>query len=497
MQKLLHNFYWVPLLIIWVIIVWKYRQSLALKFRLFKGEVPAGKSVYLPLLAIMVMLFTFALVLPLSYDESFTFNSFTSEGFLASLTTYPVPNNHVFHSFLTNISWEVLGFTNSELAVRLPALCFTAFTLYFVFAKYLEGNIYSIVLFSALFLFSANIIEFAFQARGYSIQVFFGVASYFFACDPRSKKQAGFRERLNILLLLSALGMFTSPAYLYTAGTVCLIFVLVNFRELTQDWLFFLIACIFYGLTIVLLYTPIIVNQGIQVITSNQFVAPIAVTFDGVLAKIKELIKFLTLPYGLGWITVVLFIWNTVRQKAYYNILLLVVPFILMIVLKQLPFNRVFLPFGGILLVNAAMGVSGSNWFKNITTRSISLAHHLTALVIVSVTCVLSYLYFNDFHKKDDLLKAYNFKKVATAMKGRQKVYAKDINSNWDMLQILWAHIKLKGKEGPIELDKDLKEYNFKSSIILSCQPLPGLPIVDSTEEFEGKTLLIIDPLKK
>lgn len=495
MQKLLHNYYWIPVLLIWLVILLKYRQALAFKLSLYKGEARAGKAIYLPMLAIMIMLFTLGVVLPLSYDEAFTFNEFTYKGFWASLSTYPVPNNHVFHSFLTNISWEVLGFTHSELSVRLPALCFTAFTLYFVFAKYLEGNIFSIVLFSLLFLFSPNIIEFAFQARGYSIQIFCGLVSYYFACDVRGIKRVNFRERLNLLLLLSAVGMYTSPAYLYTAGSVCLIFLIVNFRELRKDFLFFSIMSVFYGLTIVLLYTPIIVTQGLHQLIANPNVAPVnEFNLDIELSKIKDLARFVTLPYGLGWITVILFLWNTSRQKAYYNLLLLLVPFILMFVLKQLPFNRVFLPIGAILLVNASMAISGSEWFKKITEARNSLTYHLTALCIILCTTCLSYIYFNDYHKKDDLLKAYNFKKIAKAVSGRQKVYTKDVLSSWDMLQILWAHMKLKSIEGTIELDKDIKEYDFKSSIIISSQPIPPFRIIDSTEEFEGKTLLIIDP---
>jgi hypothetical protein len=495
MQKLLLNFYWVPVLLILLVILLKYRQALAFKPGLFKKETGAGKAVYLPLLAIMAMLFTFALTLPLSYDESYTFNEFTYNGFWASISTYPIPNNHVFHSLLTNISWKILGFSRSELAIRLPALCFTAFTLYFVFAKYLEANIYSIVLFSLLFLFSPNIIEYAFQARGYSIQICCGVVSYYFAGDARGIKSFSFRERFNVVMLFSAAGMFTSPAYLYTAGTVCLIFLIVNFRQVRKDFLFFTLVSVFYGLTVVLLYTPIIVTQGLHKIINNPFVTPIDYfNFDFEISKIKELVKYVTLPNDLSWIVVILFLWNTVRQKAYYNLLLVFIPAILMFVLKQLPFNRVFLPIGAILLVNATMAISCSDWFKKITAARSSCAHHLTALLIVSGASILSYIYFNDVHIKDDLLKAYKFRKVASAISGHKKVYTKDLNSSWDLLQILWAHMKLKNIEGTIELEKDLKQYIFKSSLILSSQPLSDFRIIDSTEEFEGKTLLIIDP---
>ncbi|HEY8898565.1 MAG TPA: hypothetical protein VIM79_27240 [Niastella sp.] len=70
---------------------------------------------------------------------------------------------------------------------------------------------------------------------------------------------------------------------------------------------------------------------------------------------------------------IVLFVLNSIKQRAYYNLYILVMPVILMCILKQLPFYRVFLPIGGILLVNACMAVTGSKVFQKITAGSRSL----------------------------------------------------------------------------------------------------------------------------
>jgi len=102
----------------------------------YPGAEKRNKAVYWPLAAIIAMLVTFALTLPLSYDESFTFNEFTSKDILTSISNYPVPNNHVFHSILTNITWAIFSFTRSEMAVRLPALLFTALSLYFIYTRF-------------------------------------------------------------------------------------------------------------------------------------------------------------------------------------------------------------------------------------------------------------------------------------------------------------------------------------------------------------------------
>jgi hypothetical protein len=497
-QALLQKFYFIPVIIIWLIILVKCRHMLGFKPGLLKGAVRPGKHIFLPLLAILSVLLTLSIVLPFSYDESFTFTQFTYPGFQPALFNYPAPNNHVFHSLLTCITWRVFGFIQSELTVRLPALCFSAFTLYFIFTRYLEGNMYAVVLFGLLFLFSPNIIEFAFQARGYSIQIFCAVVSYFFAGDNKTIGNVSFRQRLNIILLISAIGMFTNPAYLYAASCIYLIFVTLNFREIKKDFIPFILINVFYGLTLLLLYTPIIASKGLQQITANPYItAPEGFSVGGqMLSHLKGLVNYLTLPYGLGWMVIILFIWNTIRQKSYYNLYFLVIPVILMFVLKQLPFYRIFLPIGAIILVNACMAVTGSKVFKKITAVPVSLKHLAPALLLLSAGCILSWFYFNNYHKKDDLSKAYSFKKIEPAISGHKIVYTKNITSDWDFYEILSAYLKIRGIDHPVEIEKDLKEYDFKSAIIVSTEPLPGLKVVDSTSEFEGEPLLVIDPNK-
>src|SRR5689334_1864619 len=205
-QHLLQKLYWIPVFIAWLFILLKYRSILGYKFKLLKLDNRPSKMLWLPLIAIMAVLITLALVLPFSYDESFTFTQFTYNGPQQALFNYPAPNNHVFHSLLTCITWFIFQWTHAEMAVRIPALFFSAYTLYFVFTRYLEGNLYAAIFFGMLYLFSPNIIEFAFQARGYSIQIFCGIASYYIATDKKTISNLPFFPRLNIILLLSVIG---------------------------------------------------------------------------------------------------------------------------------------------------------------------------------------------------------------------------------------------------------------------------------------------------
>ena len=499
-QDLLQRFYYIPAIIIWLIILIKYRQVLGFKFRALKSELRPGKVVFLPLLAIMVVLITFALVLPFSYDEAFTFTQFTYPGPQQSLFNYPAPNNHVFHSLLTCITWRIFGFTHSELSVRLPALFFSAFTLYFVFTRYLEGNMYAVLLFSILYLFSPNIVEFAFQARGYSIQIFCALASYFFVIDNKTTRNLTFFERLNIILLISVIGLFTNPAYLYTASCIYLMFVTIHYRAIKKEFISFALINVFYGITLLLLYTPIIASKGLHTITTNETVIPVNGFSDRLFAHLKFLVNFLTLPNPLAWVVIVLFIWNTIKQKLYYNVYLVVIPVILMCVFKQLPFGRVFLPIGAILLVNACMAITSSKGFIKITAAPPSLTLQLTAFLLIAASCVLSWFYFDNYHKKDNLATAYYYKKIRPVISGYDTVYTKNINisSDWDLHEILSASLKLKGKgiENAIDIDRDIKEYNFGSAIILSTERFADFKVVDSTADFDGDPVYILDPKK-
>ncbi|OQP45266.1 hypothetical protein A4H97_32630 [Niastella yeongjuensis] len=493
-QHLFQKLYWIPVFIAWLFILLKYRSILSYKFKLLKPANRSSKALLLPLMAILAALITLALVLPFSYDESFTFTQFTFPGPQQALFNYPAPNNHVFHSLLTCITWFIFQFTHSEIAVRIPALFFSAYILYFVFTRYLEGNLYAAVFFGILYLFSPNIIEFAFQARGYSIQIFCSLATYYFITDKKTISNLPFFARLNLVLLLTTIGLFTSPAYLYTAGGIYLMFVTLNIRDIKKEPFSFALINIFYGLTVVLLYTPIIASKGLHTIVANHWVGPVdGFTLKNVLEHLNNLVKFLTLPQQLGWIVIVLFVLNSIKQRAYYNMYILVIPVVLMFLLKQLPVYRVFLPIGCIMLINACMAVTGSKLFQRTTAIPLSFLQQAPAIVLIAVSSVLGYYYFDNYHPKDDLSHAYRFKKIQAVLPLHDKVYSNALGDSWAIWEILSASTKLRGIEWIREIEKDIKEYDLKSALILSTVPLENMKVIDSTTDADGRKILIME----
>ena len=67
-----------------------------------------------------------------------------------------------------------------------------------------------------------NLFGYSFQARGYSMQLFFSITSYYVASE--NSTSLNFKNKITILLAIITAGLFTSPAFLYTAIPVYLIF---------------------------------------------------------------------------------------------------------------------------------------------------------------------------------------------------------------------------------------------------------------------------------
>jgi hypothetical protein len=74
---------------------------------------------------------------PMGHDETYTFMVFASRGFRIAVTDYHLPNNHVFHTILVNLTYQLFG--DSPPVVRLPA--FLAGVL-IIPATYFVGKIY-------------------------------------------------------------------------------------------------------------------------------------------------------------------------------------------------------------------------------------------------------------------------------------------------------------------------------------------------------------------
>jgi hypothetical protein len=341
-----------------------------------------------------------ACTLPLSYDESFTLKYFTNRGFFHSLVNYPVTNNHVLHTLLTNIIYPLVPLSNS-ISLRLPAIIFAVFTL--ILAKNeLQDHPRSFFLFVLVLVFSFGFIEFNFQARSYSMQTFFALFSYILYT-----RSTYFIERWYLFILISVLGLYASPAYLYSAIPIGIMFVVKN-REIIKGSLKECSIPLAYGMfAIVTLYAPIILKSGSGVLLSNPTVRPLE--HVSIIEVIKHLIvSFNWFVFG-NWGIFVLIIFSllVVFKKNFILLLLIICPVVMMICLKQLPFPRIFLPVYIICVLYIVQNMPA------VALQKIIPANTYLMFLLLTIASFISLKIYRQSEQRGDIRTAFEMQRIA------------------------------------------------------------------------------------
>jgi hypothetical protein len=337
--------------------------------------------------------------LPLSYDESFTLKYFTNRGFFHSLTNYPAPNNHVLHTLLTTLTYPLLPIKNA-IALRLPAIFFTLLSLMLA-GKELRKQPGSFLIYCLLLAFSFGYIEYSFQARGYSLQVFFVTASYIlYNCSGH------FSERWFLFLLVTILGLYTSPAYLYIAIPVGLLFVFKNLKEIRSAFKNWIVSTL-YGIgLLILLYAPIILKSGYAVIVSNQTVSPLeTISLMDVFTHVVVIFNWFGLSHW-GILMLALFIGLAILRKNYLLLLLIFVPIVMMLLLKQLPFPRIFIPLYIITIIYSCQNLP-LILFQNFLNNA------YLSTSILTIASVVSLISYQQNKNRGDVNTAFEMKRLS------------------------------------------------------------------------------------
>ncbi len=236
----------------------------------------------LPLPLILLTLAALALRLaylnrPIYTDEAYTYLYFIRDGLADVLTDYREPNNHILQTILAWVSVTMGG--NHPAVMRLPALIAGVALVPAVYdaARRLYNERAALVA-AALVTVSIPLAEYAVSARGYSfIALFFALQV---SLAHTLKTQSSWRL-WTAYGLLAALGLYTVPIMLYPLGTVSLWLLVSIWAEntgrkrwtLTRDMGVTLGAA---AVLTVLLYTPIIANNGVGALTDNPFVQPLS-----------------------------------------------------------------------------------------------------------------------------------------------------------------------------------------------------------------------------
>lgn len=219
----------------------------------------------------------FAFSLPVSYDEAWTFINFSSKGILPSISYYPAPNNHILHSFLTNISFYFPF--NQTFNLRIPAILanLSAITLFFIgLSKEFDKRVAFVV--SLLFISLFPIIYYGYNSRGYSLVLFAFIVCFFSAIYII--KQAGFQNLSKYYFFFSSggvIGFYTMPSFLYPYfALVSFLFFFFLFKKDLINLKSFTLYVLATTIFVLLLYSPVFLASGIKSVIGNEYVAPIS-----------------------------------------------------------------------------------------------------------------------------------------------------------------------------------------------------------------------------
>ena len=153
---------------------------------------------------------------PMRYDESFTFLNYAREPLILGLTRYDMPNNHLFHTALVHVAYELLG--DAPWALRVPALLAGVLVLpaTYLAVWILYGRDAALIA-SALVATSMAAIEGSTNARGYSIVTLLFLALLCLgAYLRRTDNAAGWA----LFAGLGALALYTVPTGVYALAAV-------------------------------------------------------------------------------------------------------------------------------------------------------------------------------------------------------------------------------------------------------------------------------------
>lgn len=408
-----------------------------------------------------------ALTLPFDYDEAYSFQKFTNRTVLQSIATYPAPNNHVLHSLLTNITWLLFGWTHSEVAVRLPAMAGYLLTLAFVSRVFLKGAHLLTACLVVFMFWSDSHFLYSFQARGYSMQSLFAVVGLAAIVDMQSFSPG---RRLGMLLLTCILGLYTSPAYLYTAVPLGLMFITMQWRWMLRSWSSALAMGVSAAATLVLLYAPILIHEGPAALVSNRFVAPLeSLSLPDVLRHAMGVHQWVVLPGFAGILLTVFSIVNAFRLRHAAWLFVLVTPLAMMLFLRQLPFERVFQPIGTMILAFGCMGLGSL-----IADRS---PGPLVCIPLAAAFVAPTFIRYEARYSGDALYVASATGRILDAVEGQGPVYTWKLH--WLYLDGLHAREKLKGGRFTMDLPDGTSDFP-KSGWLLSTRRIHSFTCMDS-----------------
>ncbi|MBK9246860.1 MAG: glycosyltransferase family 39 protein [Ignavibacteria bacterium] len=329
----------------------------------------------------------FAVTSPIFIDEVITFKDFTKNSLFVSLSYYPQPNNHVFYSFLTNISYSIFPFS-PKISIRLINVLLSVFTNLLFFrlsTKFLSdrASLISTTVFAFLFM---NLL-YSFQARGYEILLFATIVIFYYLFQFLQFE--GGKKYLSVYILASIIGFWAIPSFLYP---FCILTSYVIFQLLRRNKFNLILQVIISSAIIscctIIVYSPVLLISGLKSIVGNYYTMPIPRGEVAVrllphfLSTAKWLVAMPSeyISIAVVGVALVLLVHAAKTKKSHFTVLiaLLLAPPVLLLLHSVIPFERswIFLsiPF------SIAMGWLADNC--NVLRRPLVLYSTISVLII-------------------------------------------------------------------------------------------------------------------
>lgn len=291
----------------------------------------------------------FAATVPVSYDEAVTYNYFTVKPFYFSMIFYPYPNNHVLHSLLTNIS-ECIPFLPPLFSIRVPAIIASIFTWligYSFLKKYYPLQVALLVVGAMSAMYMS--VYYSFMSRGYSFTVLSFVVCMYAAFNIIT--QGSRNKDWMFFATAGVLGCYSIPSFLYPFVTLNVLILIYNYKNIKQQFVSNIIA----GGLVVLLYSPIMIVDGIAALTSNQFVQPIERLFivKNIFFFCRAMIASIVgVPLGVVALMAIPLLYTIYRKDKKLLLLwcvFMLAPFVLLLIHAVNPFYRTFIYYNFII----------------------------------------------------------------------------------------------------------------------------------------------------
>lgn len=211
---------------------------------------------------------------PMGHDEAYTFMAFASRGLRNVVTDYHLPNNHVFHTIMVNLFYQLLG--DSPAVIRLPAFIAGVLIIPAVFVVARSFYDTKIGLFAASIISALPVmIDYSTNARGYTMITLFALVLTIIAIY--------LKDNINLfawflLILISSLGLYTNPTMVYPVGMTFTWLILskiigdVNPGYEKRFYRYLLFAIIGIGIVTCALYLPVVLVSGLDTLIGNRMV---------------------------------------------------------------------------------------------------------------------------------------------------------------------------------------------------------------------------------